>query len=98
MLVLLAATATHDLVRYYPPGATIATARSGQAGPLFPQPHLIYNTAMVWAATALLVATLSRMSGLYRLQSAVPGRGHPPADPTQPLVQLEGGAVPTRST
>ena len=70
VLLLLAATATHDLVRYYPPGATIATALAAEAGPLF-WPHLIYNTALVWAATALLVATLSRMSGLYRRQSAV---------------------------
>ena len=69
VLLLLAATATHDLVRYYPPGATIATALAAEAGPLF-WPHLIYNTALVWAATALLVATLSRMSGLYRRQSA----------------------------
>ena len=32
VLLLLAATATHDLVRYYPPGATIATALAAEAG------------------------------------------------------------------
>jgi PAS domain S-box-containing protein len=69
VLLLLAATATHDLVRFYPAEASIAT-QAAEAGPLF-WPHLIYNTALVWTATALLVATLSRMSGLYRRQSAV---------------------------
>ena len=70
VLVLLAATATHDLVRFYPEGASTATALAAEAGPLF-WPHLIYNTALVWTATALLVATLSRMSGLYRRQSVL---------------------------
>jgi len=70
VLLLLAASATHDLVRFYPDEATITTALAAEAGPLF-WPHLIYNNALVWTATALLVATLSRMSGLYRRQSAV---------------------------
>ena len=70
VLLLLAASATHDLVRFYPAGASITTALAAEAGPLF-WPHLIYNTALVWAATALLVVALSRMSGLYRRQSAI---------------------------
>ncbi len=70
VLLLLAASATHDLVRFYPAEASITTALAAEAGPLF-WPHLIYNTALVWAATALLVVALSRMSGLYRRQSAI---------------------------
>ena len=70
VLILLATEATHDLVRFYPAGATLATAQAAEAGPLF-WPHLLYNNALVWTATVLLVVTLSRMSGLYRRQSVV---------------------------
>jgi PAS domain S-box-containing protein len=70
VLMLLATEATHDLVRFYPTGATLATAQAAEAGPLF-WPHLLYNNALVWTATVLLVVTLSRMSGLYRRQSVV---------------------------
>jgi PAS domain S-box-containing protein len=70
VLLVLAAAGTHDLVRWYPEGATAATAKAAEAGPLF-WPHLLYNTALVWVATALLVVTLSRMSGLYRRQSVL---------------------------
>jgi PAS domain S-box-containing protein len=70
ILVLLAVDTTHDLVRWYPAEATVATAKAAEAGPLF-WPHLIYNTALVWMATILLVVTLSRMSGLYRRQSVL---------------------------
>jgi signal transduction histidine kinase len=68
VLLLLAWAGTHDLVRYYPAGATLATTRVAEAGPLF-WPHLLYNNALIWAGTALLVVTLSRMSRLYRGQS-----------------------------
>jgi PAS domain S-box-containing protein len=70
VLLLLAGEATHDLVRFYPEGATVATATAAEAGPLF-WPHLFYNTTLVWMATILLVVTLSRMSGLYRRQSVL---------------------------
>jgi signal transduction histidine kinase len=70
VLVLLATDATHDLVRFYPAGATVATSQAAEAGPLF-WPHLLYNNALVWTATVLLVVTLGRMSGLYRRQSVV---------------------------
>src|SRR5215207_3980050 len=69
VLLLLAGAATHDLVRYYPAGATLAT-QAAEAGPLF-WPHLLYNNALIWTATVLLVVTLGRMSGLYRRQSVV---------------------------
>jgi PAS domain S-box-containing protein len=67
VLLLLAGAATHDLVRYYPAGATLAT-QAAEAGPLF-WPHLLYNNALIWTGTVLLVVTLSRMSRLYRGQS-----------------------------
>jgi PAS domain S-box-containing protein len=69
VLVLLAGQATHDLVRWYPDGVT-ATTRAAEAGPLF-WPHLIYNNALIWTGTVLLVVTLSRLSRLYRRQSAL---------------------------
>jgi PAS domain S-box-containing protein len=68
VLLLLANQGTHDLIRYYPAGATAATSQAAEAGLLF-WPHLLYNNALVWAATVLLVVTLSRLSGLYRRQS-----------------------------
>jgi PAS domain S-box-containing protein len=69
VLLVLAFAGTHDLVRYFPEGAA-ATTQAAEAGLLF-WPHLLYNTALVWVATALLVVTLSRMSGLYRGQSVL---------------------------
>ncbi|HJU01034.1 MAG TPA: histidine kinase N-terminal 7TM domain-containing protein [Actinomycetes bacterium] len=63
VLLLLASEATHDLIRWYPAGA--AAGDVAEAGPLF-WPHLAYNTALIWAGTALLVVTLSRMAGLVR--------------------------------
>ena len=68
VLLLLAGDATHDLVRFYPPDATLATTQAAEAGPLF-WPHLLYNNALIWTGTILLVVTLSRMSSLYRGQS-----------------------------
>jgi PAS domain S-box-containing protein len=70
VMLLLANDATHDLVRYYPAGASAATTQAAEAGPLF-WPHLLYNNALVWTATVLLVVTLSRMSALYRRQSVI---------------------------
>ncbi|MDP9208263.1 MAG: ATP-binding protein [Actinomycetota bacterium] len=70
VLLLLAGAATHDLVRYYPPGATLATAQAAEAGPLF-WPHLLYNNAIIWIGTIVLIVTLSRMSRLYRGQSVL---------------------------
>jgi PAS domain S-box-containing protein len=68
VLLLLASASTHDLVRFYPPDATAATTQAAEAGPLF-WPHLLYNNALIWTGTALLVVTLSRKSRLYRGQS-----------------------------
>jgi PAS domain S-box-containing protein len=70
VLLLLAGDATHDLVRYYPAGATVATTQAAEAGPLF-WPHLLYNNALIWTGTVLLVVTLSRLTGLHRRQSVL---------------------------
>jgi signal transduction histidine kinase len=70
ILLLLAYGATHDLVRWYPAAAAAAASEVAEAGPLF-WPHQIYNTAIIWAGTALLVVALSRMSGLQRSQSSL---------------------------
>jgi PAS domain S-box-containing protein len=64
VLLLLAGERTHDLVRYYPADAVSEVA---EAGPLF-WPHLLYNNALIWTGTVLLVVALSRMSGLARRQ------------------------------
>jgi len=69
VLLLLASERTHDLVRYYP-ADTAAAAEVAEAGPLF-WPHLLYNNALIWTGTVLLVVTLSRMSGLHRRQSVL---------------------------
>ena len=70
VLLVLANAATHDLVRYHPAGASATTTQAAEAGPLF-WPHLLYNNAIVWGATVLLVVTLGRMSALYRRQSVI---------------------------
>ena len=70
VLLVLANAATHDLVRYYAAGAPATTTQVAEAGPLF-WPHLLYNNALVWGATVLLVVTLGRMSALYRRQSVI---------------------------
>jgi PAS domain S-box-containing protein len=70
VLLLLAGDATHDLVRYYPVDAAAAASDVAEAGPLF-WPHLVYNNALIWTGTVLLVVALSRMSGLQRGQSGL---------------------------
>ncbi|HZA81173.1 MAG TPA: histidine kinase N-terminal 7TM domain-containing protein, partial [Actinomycetes bacterium] len=70
VLALLANRATHDLVRWYPAGTGATVNDVAEAGPLF-WPHLLYNNALIWTGTVLLVVALSRMSGLARRQSAL---------------------------
>jgi PAS domain S-box-containing protein len=70
VLLLLAAERTHDLVRWYPAGTGTSVNDVAEAGPLF-WPHLLYNNAIIWIGTVLLVVTLSRMSGLQRSQSVL---------------------------
>jgi PAS domain S-box-containing protein len=66
VLVLLANGATHDLVRFYKPGA----GPVAEAGPLF-WVHLVYTDVLLWAGTAVLVLSSARLSRLYRRQSVV---------------------------
>jgi PAS domain S-box-containing protein len=68
VVVLLAIPATHDLVRYYPPGTAGDPDAIAQVGPLF-WPFLVYADLVVWGSTALLVWTLTRVSRLYWRQS-----------------------------
>ncbi|HWC42243.1 MAG TPA: histidine kinase N-terminal 7TM domain-containing protein [Actinomycetota bacterium] len=70
ILLLLAFDTTHDLVRFYPAEAAGAASGVAEAGPLF-WPHLLYNNALIWTGTVLLVVALSRMSGLQRSQSSL---------------------------
>jgi PAS domain S-box-containing protein len=63
ILVLLANTATHDLIRYYPPGA--GPGAVAEVGPLF-WPHLAYSGVVMWGSLILMVATLVRASRVYR--------------------------------
>jgi PAS domain S-box-containing protein len=65
VLVLLANDGTHDLVRFYLPGGSVA-----EAGPLF-WVHLVYTDVLLWAGTAMFVTASARLSRLYRRQSVV---------------------------
>jgi PAS domain-containing protein len=68
VLGLLANAATHDLIRFYPPGAASESNPDAEAGPLF-WPHLLYIDLVLWACSALFVATLLRASPVYRRAS-----------------------------
>jgi PAS domain S-box-containing protein len=52
MLLLLANTATHDLVRWYPPGAAADPDAVAAPGPLF-WPHLVYSGMVMWGSLVL---------------------------------------------
>jgi PAS domain S-box-containing protein len=65
VLVLLANAATHDLIRYYPPGAGLDPDAVAEPGPLF-WPHLVYSGVVMWGSLILMVAALLRASRVYR--------------------------------
>jgi hypothetical protein len=52
MLLLLANTATHDLVRWYPPGVAADPDAVAAPGPLF-WPHLVYSGMVMWGSPVL---------------------------------------------
>ena len=62
---LLANSDTHDLIRRYPAGSTVA-----EVGVLF-WPHAAYTYLLCWGATALFVVRLMRLSPVYRRQSVI---------------------------
>ncbi|MGB8650610.1 MAG: histidine kinase N-terminal 7TM domain-containing protein [Mycobacteriales bacterium] len=66
VLLLLVNEGTHDLIRVYPSGSS----RVAGTGVLF-WPHSVYTYLVLWAATAMLVVRLGRMSPIYRRQSTV---------------------------
>jgi hypothetical protein len=70
ILVLLANTATHDLVRYYPPEAAMDPDAVAEPGPLF-WPHLVYSGVVMWGSLILMVAALLRASRVYRRVSMI---------------------------
>ena len=68
VLVLLADSATHDLIRYYPPGATVENHPVASNGPLF-WVNAIYSYALIWLAMGFFLVRLARVPGVYRRQS-----------------------------
>jgi PAS domain-containing protein len=70
MLLLLANTATHDLVRWYPPGAAADPDAVAEPGLLF-WPHLVYSGVVMWGSLVLMVAALVRASRVYRRVATV---------------------------
>jgi PAS domain S-box-containing protein len=65
VLVLLANAETHDLIRFYPPGAAADPDAVAEPGPLF-WPHLVYSGVVMWGSLILMVAALVRASRVYR--------------------------------
>jgi PAS domain S-box-containing protein len=70
VLLLLANAATHDLIRWYPPGAAADPDAVAEPGPLF-WPHLVYSGVVMWGSLVLMVAALVRASRVYRQVTTV---------------------------
>lgn len=70
VLVALLVPATHDLVRYYPPGMQDQSVPVVSAGPIF-WVHLVYSNVMVLVAVVVFVQTMVRLSGTYRSMALV---------------------------
>jgi serine phosphatase RsbU (regulator of sigma subunit) len=65
VLTTLANGATHDLVRFYPAAQAGESAPIVSSGPVF-WGHLVYANALLLFATGVFVATMVRLSRLYR--------------------------------
>jgi PAS domain S-box-containing protein len=65
VLTLLALPRTHDLVRFYPPGAAGQAFPIVGTGPVF-WVHLVYTNLVLLGATALFVASMVRLARSYR--------------------------------
>ena len=70
VLLLLANTATHDLIRYYAPEAAADPDAVAEVGPLF-WPHLAYSGVVMWGSLVLMVVALVRASRVYRRVSTI---------------------------
>lgn len=70
VLVALFIPATHDLVRFYPPGSATRKLPVVATGPVF-WVHLVYANVMILVATLLFVVTMLRLSRTYRVMTLV---------------------------
>jgi hypothetical protein len=70
VVLLLSFDATHDLIRYYPPGAAADPDAVAEVGPLS-WVHMAYTSLVLWGSLALLVVTLLRASRVYRQVSFI---------------------------
>jgi serine phosphatase RsbU (regulator of sigma subunit) len=61
---------THDLVRFYPPGAAQEQLPIPGSGPLF-WVHLVYSNVIILVATGIFVVTMVRLSRTYRRMATI---------------------------
>jgi PAS domain S-box-containing protein len=69
-LAVLFIPATHDLVRFYPPGAASEDLPVVGSGPVF-WGHLVYSNVILLGATGIFVVTMVRLSRTYRRMAMV---------------------------
>jgi PAS domain S-box-containing protein len=69
-LVVLFIPATHDLVRFYPPGAGGEDLPVVGSGPVF-WANLVYSNVLLVVATVMFVVTMVRLSRTYRRMATV---------------------------
>jgi hypothetical protein len=105
MLLLLANTATHDLVRWYPPGAAADPDAVAAPGPLF-WPHLVYSGMVMWGSLVLdplhrVVDATRRLSGSsaswWPTPSAGPWPSCCPRPPRRPATRTRAATGCPRS-
>jgi len=69
-LAVLFIPATHDLVRFYPPGAAREELPVVGSGPIF-WVHLVYSNVIILVATGIFVVTMVRLSRTYRRMATI---------------------------
>lgn len=70
VLLLLALPATHDLIRFFPPGAAEQELPIVATGPVF-WLHFAYANSMILTGLALFVASMFKLARTYRWMAAV---------------------------
>ena len=70
VLGILFNEATHDLVRFYPPGSATQALPVVGTGPVF-WVHFVYANVLLIGATLMFVVTMVRLSRTYRLMALV---------------------------